>query len=478
MNYDYIVIGSGAGGSAAAYRLAKAGKNVLLLEKGKALPRDGSTLDCDKVIGQGLFKNKEPWLDRRGSRLLPEEYFNVGGKTKWYGAALLRFAAHEFQAEPDFQCPGWPLGYDDIAPYYREAERLLGVRHFPIEPNLAELRDRIQQSDNGWYSAPLPLALHEDIVQQPHEAAHFDGFASVLGLKADGQSLLDRLGPNNGLRLLSGQPVRTLFGDSTKPQRILGVELENGDRFTAKQVLLAAGALHSPRILQGYLQTSGMAAALPSADLIGRYFKRHLLTAMLAFSKGRKTDVLRKTTAWFHEDFAHSSVQPLGFGSDVLASLIPSLIPRQVAKYCCDRAYGFFLQTEDGSRAENRVVAATGSKGLPMLDYDSARLPAAQQEHEAMVQSFRRTLREAGCFSLVKPIPLAGTAHACGTLIAGDDPAHSVVDLYGKVHGFANLSVVDGSVLPRSSRVNPALTIYAWALRSADHLLEGAQSNV
>lgn len=67
-------------------------------------------------------------------------------------------------------------------------------------------------------------------------------------------------------------------------------------------------------------------------------------------------------------------------------------------------------------------------------------------------------------------IGLAGTAHASGTLVTGDDPSSSVVDASGKVHGFESLYVVDGSVLPRSGRANPSLTIYAWALRVADLL--------
>jgi choline dehydrogenase-like flavoprotein len=65
---------------------------------------------------------------------------------------------------------------------------------------------------------------------------------------------------------------------------------------------------------------------------------------------------------------------------------------------------------------------------------------------------------------------LTGTAHASGTLVAGADASTSVVDEAGKVHGLASLYVVDGSVLPRSSRVNPSLTIYAWSLRVADRL--------
>ena len=71
---------------------------------------------------------------------------------------------------------------------------------------------------------------------------------------------------------------------------------------------------------------------------------------------------------------------------------------------------------------------------------------------------------------VARAIPITGTAHACGTLVAGRDPTTSVVDAEGRVHGLDNCYVVDGSVLPRSSRVNPALTIYAWALRVASRL--------
>jgi choline dehydrogenase-like flavoprotein len=57
-------------------------------------------------------------------------------------------------------------------------------------------------------------------------------------------------------------------------------------------------------------------------------------------------------------------------------------------------------------------------------------------------------------------------------MITGSDPAKSVVDANGKVHGMENLYIGDGSVLPRASRVNPALTIYAWGLRLGRHLGE------
>src|SRR5262245_35230715 len=90
--YHALIVGSGAGGSAAAHRLALAGLDVLLLEKGRELPRDATTLDFRTVVSEGRFKSRERWRDGRDRELEPEEYFNVGGKTRWYGAALLRYS--------------------------------------------------------------------------------------------------------------------------------------------------------------------------------------------------------------------------------------------------------------------------------------------------------------------------------------------------------------------------------------------------
>ena len=108
-NFDVIIVGSGAGGSAAAYRLSEAGLSVLLLEKGPRLPVDGSTLDIHQVVRGRRFLSREPWIGPLGEPLQPEEHFNLGGKTKWYGAALLRFSPLEFETEPAYAVPGWPI---------------------------------------------------------------------------------------------------------------------------------------------------------------------------------------------------------------------------------------------------------------------------------------------------------------------------------------------------------------------------------
>ena len=470
-SHDVIIVGSGAGGSAAAHRLVRAGLRVLLLEKGSWLPCDGSTLDVQRVVHAGEFLAREPWQDGRGRRFAPEEHFNVGGKTKWYGAALLRFGTHEFSAEASFGCRGWPLRAEELTPYYDEAEGLLGVRSFDCEPNLAQLVQRLARVSPGWRVDPLPLALSEQILGDAHEASHFDGFASVAGLKGEAdRCLLRPLLKDPRFTLLTSAEVHSLVAATQSPAAVGGVRLRDGRTFHAPYVLLAAGALHSPRILSRFLAETGLAGVLPGARQVGRDLKLHLLTAMVALGASTRSDALRKTVLLTHPRFPHSSVQPLGFDGELIATLLPRLLPRGLRAALGARAYGFFLQTEDGSHEDNRVVDAEDPGSPPLLDYDEHRTPAAAHEHRAFTRAFQGALLRTGMAPFARRIGLAGTAHACGTLACGSRPEESVVDASGRVHGIAGLYVVDGSVLPRSSRVNPALTIYAWALRVADLL--------
>ena len=197
-----------------------------------------------------------------------------------------------------------------------------------------------------------------------------------------------------------------------------GVQCADGTRYESDLVILAGGALHSPRLLQHYYEDQGL-SALPEYRLIGRNYKSHLLTAMLAFSLRPKTDVLRKTAALFHKDLPHSSVQPLGWtDGELFASEAPALLPRWLCDYVGTRVYGFFLQTEDGSHFDNRVLAQAPGSSLPQLDYDPRRLPPALAEHHRLRRTLARQLLAVGYLPLTKTIPLAGTAHACGTLMS------------------------------------------------------------
>jgi choline dehydrogenase-like flavoprotein len=468
---DVIVVGSGAGGAATAYRLIKTGRRVLLLEKGGFLPRDRSTLDVKQVFKSGRFKNQEHWVDGANKEFVPGEFYNVGGKTKWYGAALLRFAPHEFEADPGYPALAWPFGYDELAPYYDEAEQLLHVNRFDNEPELQALIDRIVAHDPSWRPEPLPLGLKKEILRDPLEAKHFDGFASACGYKSDAEwNLIDLIQDDPGFTLLADKIVVGLLHSESTPTEITGVRCADGSTYTAPVVVLAAGAMSSPRILQDHLSDTGLMASWLNADVIGANFKFHLNTAVLGISPFHEHDVLRKTAILFNERFPHSTVQCLGWmDGDILSVQLPAAVPKFVSNAIGSRAVGFFATTEDGSSLENRVTSG-GGVTLPMLDYDLHRIKRARDEHHALIEAFIVQLLRAGLLGVERYAGLAGTAHAIGSLVTGTDPRTSAVDPTGKVHGMTNLYVGDGSVLPRTSRVNPALTIYAWGLRLGHHL--------
>ena len=125
---------------------------------------------------------------------------------------------------------------------------------------------------------------------------------------------------------------------------------------------------------------------------------------------------------------------------------------------------------EDLPRPRNRI--RRGGDGRLVLDrrFD----PFDVKRGRALARSLVRLMRQAGA-TIVLPVVAKRDrehlAHQVGTWRAGRDPARSVVDPDGRVHGLEDLWIVEGSVFPTSLGVGPALTIAALALRSADRML-------
>ncbi|HEX2366897.1 MAG TPA: FAD-dependent oxidoreductase, partial [Bradyrhizobium sp.] len=253
--WDVIVVGSGAGGAAAAYKLVKAGKRVLMIEKGGRLPSDRTTLSTKIVFKEGRFANKTEWQDGHGKAFVPNgEHYNLGGKTKWYGAALLRFSADEFEADPEFQCLPWPFGLDELEPYYAEAEHMLHVNRFPNEPELQSVIDKILAGDTSWRVEPLPLGLKPEIVNDPEEAKHFDGYASVAGYKGEAeQNFIMPIENEPNFSLVLDKEVSGFLHKHESPEVVEGVICADGSYFWGNKVILACGAMTSPRLLEDYL---------------------------------------------------------------------------------------------------------------------------------------------------------------------------------------------------------------------------------
>src|ERR1035441_7445186 len=94
--YDVIIIGTGAGGGTLAYHLAPSGKRILLLERGGYLPREKDNWESRAVFVESKYRAKETWYDKDGKPFSPGIQYYVGGNTKVYGAALLRFRERDF----------------------------------------------------------------------------------------------------------------------------------------------------------------------------------------------------------------------------------------------------------------------------------------------------------------------------------------------------------------------------------------------
>ena len=139
--YDVIIIGTGAGGGTLAYRLAPSGKRILLLERGDYVPREKDNWSTRGGQRRGPLPH-QGGLARQGrqaSSTRTRNYY-VGGNTKFYGAALFRLRKEDFGElrHHGGVSPAWPISYDELEPYYTEAEHLYQVHgqrgEDPTEP--------------------------------------------------------------------------------------------------------------------------------------------------------------------------------------------------------------------------------------------------------------------------------------------------------------------------------------------------------
>lgn len=136
----------------------------------------------------------------------------------------------------------------------------------------------------------------------------------------------------------AGAPVARLL-PSDDPRRVAGAETTDGRRFEAQRVVLAAGALHSPRLLHAYLDGPGSSARWPGADAVGRHLKIHPNAPVLVVGARRFRDPLRKTALLEQPAFPHSSFQNPGWvDGELLAHQLPGWLPRSVVNAVGERA--------------------------------------------------------------------------------------------------------------------------------------------
>src|SRR5205085_8296315 len=137
-DYDIVIIGTGMGGGTLAYALRNSGARLLLIERGDYLPQEPQNWSPEAVFDGMRYKPDELWHDAAGRPFHPGVHYFVGGNTKVYGAALPRLRREDFEIVEHAGgiAPAWPIGYEDLAPYYARAEKIYLVHGAgdPTEP--------------------------------------------------------------------------------------------------------------------------------------------------------------------------------------------------------------------------------------------------------------------------------------------------------------------------------------------------------
>ncbi|MGH7206844.1 MAG: GMC oxidoreductase [Nitrospiraceae bacterium] len=507
-HYDVIIIGTGAGGGTLAYHLAPSGKKILLLERGGYLPREKDNWDSRAVFIDNKYKAKENWKDRNGNIFHPGVHYYVGGNTKVYGAALLRFRKQDFGEVKHHGgiSPAWPISYDELEPYYTKAEHLYQVhgqhgvdpteppasapyRYKPVshEPRIQELHDDFKRMGYRPFSLPLGIRLNEE--QREKSACikcnSCDGFPCLVNAKSDAQvTCVDPALQHSNVTLLTHAYVSKLE-TSASGREITKVHVErNGvpETYSASIVVVSCGAINSAALLLRSANDKHPNGLANSSDVVGRHYMCHNNSALLALSKRPNPTAFQKTLAvndfYFRSDdwgYPLGHIQMLGKSDlEQLRSGAPAFAPGLALDQMAKHSIDFWLTSEDLPDPNNRVLV--NKDGSMTIQYTENNL----EGHKRLVARLKDMLGHLGCeqhlvpqnIYLGKKIPIAGTAHQCGTVRFGRDPKTSALDVNCKAHDLDNLYVVDASFFVSSTAVNPSLTIIANALRVGDHLLE------
>ncbi|MTI44809.1 choline dehydrogenase-like flavoprotein [Roseibium hamelinense] len=483
MNPDIIIIGSGMGGASLAAGLAQTDASILMLERGHQISDTLEAKSPRAVFASDHFLPNETWLDEAGRQFRPGNHYNVGGNSKFYGAVLIRYREQDFGEveHEDGVSPAWPITYQDLAPWYDQAEALYQVRgttgqdvcepgrtfpypHAPVpdEPSIAEARERLRATGLSPFSLPLGVDIAAWTAKR---RTTFDGFPDTRSGKMDAETCglaTARSNPNFELRT-NARVVRLEACSNGRIERV--VALVNGEeqKFSPKIVVLAAGAIQSAALLLA-------SDVANKSDQVGRNYMNHNASAILAIDpRFNNTSQYQKTFGvndYYFDDGAGGyplgNIQLLGrVTGDILRGQIKG-VPGFLLDWVSRHAVDFYAITEDLPDPESRVT----------LEGNQIRLSWKRSNlgpHKRLVRRFARDLKRAG-FPIVlnRLFDASVPSHQCGTVRIGRDPALAPLRPDCRAFDHPNLYVVDAGCLPTSAAVNPALSVAAMALRAAD----------
>jgi choline dehydrogenase-like flavoprotein len=529
MDFDIIIIGSGAGGGMAALRLCEQGFNVGLLERGPRFdPRKDYIMNypdwerrndplkhaqqAEQTIDQD-YRTEFAHSDKQVLRS-PLRYFRVhgvGGSTLHYQGEAHRFAEHAFRTNSEFGWGvDWPIGYSDLAPYYAQAEQLLGVagaqgnpfkperEAFPTPAHSLSAKSQIMAaaaSKAGFSLLPNTLALPSRSIdgRTPCQHSGTCNYGCVFQAKSSiDQAIIPQAEKTGKLTLLSETRVLNLnIDDAGEVSSVNCVDANGTRRLSAKRYVLAGGAVETPRLMLASTSAAQANGLGNNNDQVGRYFMETVYcTAKFALNSDAKTYTGPPLDARVWDFCKPQDKQTNGFVLGLAGYLHPSIGPSNHAirtagigrshlaraKETFGRDIYVFGVAEQEPLASNRLTLSDkiDKRGQAKIKVHCEYSERDKHTIDVVMDKLHKWVSHApsdGIMSTSDTLSRSAATHVGGTCRMGNEASTSVVDSFGKVHGQKNCYIADASVLPtQGAGDSPSLTIQALALRTADRI--------
>lgn len=519
---DILIIGAGLSGGITSATLAEAGVRVVCLEQGDwpdyANARaafDDYELTADRHWARDPNTRKgiaDYPVDDTASDISALMWNGVGGGTVLYSAKWHRMTPSDFRVRShDAVADDWPLTYEELEPFYVEAERQLGVSGLAGDPAypsgegppnppvpIRESGRRLARALNelGWHWWPGGNAISTTNYRELKPCRQHG--TCMSGCPEGAKASTDITHWPRALR--HGADLRTRARVSrilTKAGRATGALYRDAQgrehEVRARTVILCANGIGTPRLLL-MSEEGGLAN---SSGLVGKRLMMHPFAAVAGVfdedlgttqgSWGQQIQSMHFYETDADRGFVRGAkwgLQPTGGPLGLTRSYPWSVSERslwfdsfhETLEARIGRSPMWSIVAEDLPYEKNAVSLSkdlVDSDGLPAprIEY------RADENSKAMLRFHTsravESMRAAGAVeTVVGPFVRASGWHLMGTAVMGDDPATSVTDRYGRCHDVPNLYIFDSSTWVTCGGVNPAATQAALALWSSAHLLE------
>jgi choline dehydrogenase-like flavoprotein len=503
---DVVVIGAGACGSLMAKELAGHGFSVVVLEAGKRYNPARDLPNAEANAAKIMWT--EPRVFAGPDAVAPKMGVGVGGGTLPWLGVMPRFQRSDFRTHSTEDVGAdWPIGYDDLRPYYAKVEREFGVAgecgpfapepyELPMPPHRmnwhAQLLARGAQALGAHPFAP-PIAINSTAYDGRPACIYCGWCASgcPTGAKATALDTYLAKAEKLGTRVVSEAFAHQITYDTSRG-RVTGVRYLAAGReheLPARLVVVAAHAVETPRLLLLSANGTFPTGLANSSGTVGKGLMSHPTWQVFGTFD-------EPVNAFKGMQMGHVMVQ------DYLAPdprrgcargfILLSYMMTPVT-YANLNGSSFGMDLKDFLYDYAHTAAWWAhAEGLPCDDNavtldpevkDARGLPVARVTYEWTAND--RTLAAAARDTAVAMMRASGArkvrvglnygAHAMGTCRMGDDPRTSVVNSFGQAHDVRNLFIADTSVFVTSAGVNPTLTALAIASRSADYIAAAAK---